>query len=160
PRLAGVVEQVEEHLNKLLTPTRDRTALTDHLDRERAAAQSEKLCDLPRHRPTVDHLQRTDLLRWRRAIACERPRSPVEPIDFLEQSFGSVRNLACEIRIVIGTQALQVLQTEPHRGERVLDLVCHLASHLTPGNNPRGTCSLLFEPRLALAEIALHLLDR
>src|SRR5690606_10183138 len=70
-RLSCVVKQVEHHLHQFLTATAYRRAISHHTHAHRPATKLEELGDLADHLTTVDHLERTRLLLWRRAISRE-----------------------------------------------------------------------------------------
>ena len=121
---------IDRHVDALLAPL--EIALLAHaLERH----------DFAHDRRDVDGRRAPTLLR-RRAVAAERARDLVEPIDLGENLIDVLLEHAIEVDARVGARASQVLHAEPDRRERILDLVRDLARHLAPREHALRTREL------------------
>ena len=114
-----------------------RTRLAREPDRAPFLRQPVELDDLADHDAEIDPVERLDVV-GRRGEAAEGPGDRVEPVDLGQHPLGGVLERAVEVGAAVPVDPPEVLQAEAHRGERILDLVRHLARHLTPGQHALG----------------------
>ena len=112
-----------------------RRRLDPQLDLATFLRQPVELDHLADHLSEVDPVQRLCVARGRGEPA-ERARDGVQPVDLRQHPIRRLFQCAIEIFSAVAIHPPQVLQSEPHGRERVLDLVGHLTGHLAPGQHP------------------------
>jgi hypothetical protein len=85
----------------------------------------------------IDLLQRLVLER-RGGEPAEGAGDGVEPVDLRQDAISRLIQGPVELGPAVAVHSTKVLHTQPHRRERIFDLVRHLACHLTPGQDPLG----------------------
>ena len=150
----GILQQIHQRFFHLIGSSRRwlrSFGFNDDLGPFRS--QPVQLCHIANHRREFDHLERT-VLGGGNPESAEGAGNSIEPIDLGQDSCRCGFQHRTDRSVAVLVHPAQVLHTQSHRGQRVLDLVGDLARHFTPRHDPGNPLLGL----LGLANIGGHLL--